>query len=262
MKTNKYILEYISQEDFEEHVLKTLKDYKESLWSVDLAKFNRNLVDPFKLFFDKSVLNKSYEEVIESEIFRQRDKQNNNLIGYFHQNIFRFFKNCEVPKKGWDIIFYDDKSGKTYYVEMKNKHNSMNSSSARDTYTRFMSHLLNSEDRENSVCVLVEIIAKKSADEPWTISIRNEGLPEDERIRRMSVDKFYSLVTGDNLAFKKLSEQLPITVEKLLSENKEVIAEKDTAYEELLEINSDVLKALYILAFGHYDGFEEFKNNQ
>ena len=43
--------------------------------------------DPVKLIFDKTVYQASWEEIISNEIFRQRDKSNNNDIGYFHQRI-------------------------------------------------------------------------------------------------------------------------------------------------------------------------------
>ena len=33
------------------------------------------------------------------------NKFDNNDIGYFHQNIFSYFKGCEVPTAGWDVIY-------------------------------------------------------------------------------------------------------------------------------------------------------------
>ena len=67
------------------------------------------------LIFDKSVYRTSWEEIVNNEIFRQRDKSNNNDIGYFHQNIFSYFKGCEVPTAGWDVI-YRNADGMQYYV--------------------------------------------------------------------------------------------------------------------------------------------------
>jgi|GEM_PF-6631994 len=43
------------------------------------------------MLFDSFVFNKDLETIIESEIIRQKDKSNNNIIGYFHQNIFQYF---------------------------------------------------------------------------------------------------------------------------------------------------------------------------
>lgn len=255
MSKDNHFLEFISQENFENHVCNTIKQYNQTLTSINLKRFNSNIIDPIKLLFDKNVFDKDYKDIIELEIQRQRDKSNSNIIGYFHQRIFEFIKDCEVPKQGWDIIYKPD-NGKTIYVEMKNKHNTMNSSSSAKTYMRFQNHLLNSEDKDNSICALVEIIAKKSSNEPWVVSV--DGLKQDENanLRRISIDKFYEIVTGDRLAFRKICEQLPITIEKILLLEKQLKVEEDTVYKELLEIDNDILIALYKLAFKTYEGFD------
>lgn len=85
-------LDFISEEDFKKHVRATIMKYGEKLESYDLKRFNSNLIDPIKLIFDKSVYRTSWEEIVNNEIFRQRDKSNNNDIGYFHQNIFPISK--------------------------------------------------------------------------------------------------------------------------------------------------------------------------
>ncbi|EGN44548.1 hypothetical protein HMPREF0990_01932 [Lachnospiraceae bacterium 1_1_57FAA] len=85
-------LDFISEEDFKKHVRATIMKYGEKLESYDLKRFNSNLIDPIKLIFDKSVYRTSWEEIVNNEIFRQRDKSNNNDIGYFHQNIFLISK--------------------------------------------------------------------------------------------------------------------------------------------------------------------------
>lgn len=92
MERTNFNLNFISQQDFENHVANTLKEYKQVLNSIDLKKFNSNVIDPIKLLFDKSVFKQSYEEIIKLEINRQRDRTNINAIGYFHQNMFRHIK--------------------------------------------------------------------------------------------------------------------------------------------------------------------------
>lgn len=249
-----YKLSFISQEDFEKHITYTLKEYNETLKAINLKKFNKNLIDPIKLLFDKNVFNKSFEEIIKLEIHRQRDKSNNNIIGYFHQNIFKYFHGCVVPSHGWDIIFtsYD----KTYYVEMKNKHNTMNSSSSGKTFMKMQNHLLNSDDKERSICALVEIISKYSQNIPWIITLDMVKQNTNEQLRRISIDRFYEIVTGDINAFENMCEQLPITIEKIIANNKSLQVQKDTVFEELKNIDGDILIALYKLAFSTYEGFD------
>lgn len=93
-------LSFISEEQFINHVQATIEKYGEKLQSFDLKRFNKNIVDPIKLIFDKTVYGTSWEEIVSSEIFRQRDKSNNNDIGYFHQRMFQYIENCEVPNIG------------------------------------------------------------------------------------------------------------------------------------------------------------------
>ncbi|MDW2924186.1 Eco47II family restriction endonuclease [Mesomycoplasma ovipneumoniae] len=248
-----YKLDFISQEDFEKHITNTLKKYNETLESINLKKFNSNLIDPIKLLFDKNVFDKSFEDIIKLEIHRQRDKSNSNIIGYFHQNMFKNIKNCEVPDQGWDVIFTGDDI--TYYVELKNKHNTMNSSSSAKTFMKMQNHLLNAKDRHRSICALVEVIAEKSQNIPWVISLDKVKQSSNEKLRRISIDKFYEIVTGDKNSFKLICEQLPITIEKIISNNKSLKVQKDTVFEELKNIDNDTLIALYKLAFSTYEGF-------
>ena len=132
-------ISFISENDFIEHVKETIKKYGDKLEPYNIKKFNSNIVDPIKLVFDKTVYQSSWEEIINNEIFRQRDKSNNNDIGYFHQKIFSYIKNCSVPNEGWDVVFENEKKimlpgdeeVSRIYVELKNKHNTMNSASSQ-----------------------------------------------------------------------------------------------------------------------------------
>lgn len=83
-----WLLDFISEEDFIKHVGATIEKYGEKLESYDVKRFNKNIIDPIKLIFDKTVYQTSWEEMVGNEIFRQRDKSNNNDIGYFHQGYF------------------------------------------------------------------------------------------------------------------------------------------------------------------------------
>lgn len=152
--------DFISDENLKKHIKETIQIYNQTLESIDLRKFNINIIDPIKLTFDSKVYGKNIETIIVEEIVRQRDKTNTNTnaIGYFHQNIFKYFKNCEVPDRGFDVIYTNSK-GEKVYVEMKNKHNAMNSSSSQKTYMKMLNQVL---VEENAICYLVEVMAKQS----------------------------------------------------------------------------------------------------
>ena len=67
-----WTLSFISEEDFTKHVKKTIEKYGEKLESFDLKRFNKNIIDPIKLIFEKTVYQASWEEIVSNEIFRQR----------------------------------------------------------------------------------------------------------------------------------------------------------------------------------------------
>lgn len=97
MKT-KYNLGFISDDDIFRHVKDTVTLYRTT---INLKQFNENIVDPVKLTFDSKVYAKTPEEIIEAECIRQIDKSNNNTIGYFHQNLFKYAGGgipLQVPK--------------------------------------------------------------------------------------------------------------------------------------------------------------------
>lgn len=245
-----YNLGFISNEDIYQYVKDTVEAYRREKITLDL--FNKNIVDPIKLTFDTKVYNKSIRQVIEDECFRQIDKSNTNKIGYFHQNIFKFAGNgWKVPKKGFDI----ENDELHIYAELKNKHNTMNSSSSQKIYMRMQSKLL--ED-DQATCYLVETIAKKSQNINWKISLENKTCSHN-KIRRISIDQFYSLVFGDETAFYKLCIKLPLIIEDVIRDDKEFDLQ-NTVYTELTKIHSDSLTALYLLAFKTYEGFDQLSH--
>ena len=240
-----YNLGFISDENIYAHVQDTVRLYRRS---IDLSEFNANIADPIKLTFDAKVYKKTIEQVISEECFRQIDKSNTNRIGYFHQQLFNYAGDeWIVPKAGFDV----ENHSKHIFVEMKNKHNTMNSASSQKTYMKMQNKLL--ED-DQATCYLVEVISTRSKDEPWKVSI--DGRPfQHNRIRRMSMDRFYELVFGDKTAFYRLCVALPDIVEDVVADNKELFF-RNSVYEELMTFNPDVLKSLYLLAFSTYEGFD------
>lgn len=240
-------LSFICEEDLKKHVLDTILKYDEALKGYDLKKFNKNIIDPIKLTFDKNVYNASWEEIIRNELYRQKDKTNSNLIGYFHQNLFKYIEKCEVPTSGFDIIF-DSK----VYVEMKNKHNTMNDASSKNTYIKMQNHILNNP---NDICYLVEVISKKRENEVWGVTIDKVKM-SNGNIRRVPIDIFMYEVTGEKNAFKRLCDVLPHYIDSTIGELKlSGEYEQDSVFNELLEMDEDISKSLYKLAFGEYLSF-------
>jgi Eco47II restriction endonuclease len=214
-------------------------------------------------------------DILESDIQTNTEKvETKELKNAFNlsflvnqENFFTFSdtRNGKNSIHSWDLIDCSDKEieickcilknrNKKIYVEIKNKDNTMNSSSSQKTYINMQSKIL--EDSEN-LCLLVEVIAKQSQNKTWNISLNSKNT-RHENIRKVSIDKFYEMVTGDRLAFKKLCETLPSIIDDVLKNfnKKDSI---NTVLEELKECSKNILENLYMQAFKTYEGFENFK---
>lgn len=267
-------LTFIDEQAFTEHVKATVRKYGDKLESFDLQRFNNNIVDPVKLIFDKTVYQASWETAISNEIFQQRDKSNNNSIGYFHQRIFQYIDCCHVPNNGeeggWDVIYTnpdgiylpDGSLVHTVYVEMKNKHNTMNSSAAGKTFIKMQNQILRDDD---CACFLVETIAKKSQNIKWETTVDGQRMGH-RLIRRVSLDQFYALVTGQPDAFYQMCMTLPGVIQRVVEADGQSLVPTDTVIEELRSMANEqrienyelsMAMAIYLLGFSSYLGFRE-----
>ena len=219
-----YNLGFISDENIYTHVRETVLRYSAN---IDLSKFNKNIIDPIKLTFDAKVYGRTMEEVIASECMRQMDKSNNNHIGYFHQNIFRYAGNgWIVPTEGFDVVNEE----RHIFVEMKNKHNTMNSAASQKTYMKMQNKIVRDS---RATCMLVETIATRSQNKTWVVTVDKEQF-NNENIRRVSMDKFYEIVFEDSLAFVKLCKTLPDILD-------DVIANMDSGINmQQVDINNNI----------------------
>ncbi len=249
---NRYNLSFITDDEIKAHTLATVSRFRTGM---TLAAFRKNIVDPVKLTFDAHVYKRPVGDVIDAEVIRQLNKTNENLIGYFHQNIFKYVgKGWEVPDTGidgWDV----ENHQKNIFAEFKNKHNTMNSSAAGFTHSRMRGLI---EGNRMAVCYLVEVIAKTSQDIPWRFGKFPLRDDRQERLRRISIDRFYEKVTGNASAFADLCSVLALVIDDVLAENPQVLSE-NSVLKELRSKGADILKTLFMLSFGEYRGFDEFQ---
>ena len=190
----------------------------------------------------------------------------------FHQRIFQYITKCHVPlngeEGGWDVI-YEDANGieipdagsvHTVYVEMKNKHNTMNSASAGKTFIKMQNQLLNDDD---CACFLVEVIAQRSQNIKWETTVDKKKVGH-KLIRRVSLDQFYALVTRQEDAFYQMCMAFPTVIEKAVKDFEGTIVPHDTVIDELREMAAKqdieyedmaIAMAVYMLGFGSYKGF-------
>lgn len=123
---------------------------------------------------------------------------------------------------------------------------------------------------DDCACFLVEAIAQKSQNIKWETTVDKDKVSH-KRIRRVSLDQFYELVTGDKNAFYKMCIVLPDVIESVVNSGEGVKVPEDTVLDELkniakhLDEESDQLSmamAIYMLGFNTYNGFREFLKDE
>ena len=148
----------------------------------------------------------------------------------------------------------------TIYVEMKNKHNTMNSASSAKTYIKMQGQILEDDD---CASLLVEAIAKKSQNIKWSTKVDGKNV-HHRLIRRVSMDQFYAILTGGEDAFYKMCMALPEVINSVVNEEGGVKVPHDMVIEELEKVASlyndesgelSMAMAVYMLGFNTYMGF-------
>ena len=137
----------------------------------------------------------------------------------------------------------------------------MNSASSGKTFIKMQNQLLQDDD---CACFLVEAIAKNSQNIKWEPKVDGKKMGH-KYIRRVSLDQFYSLVTGQKDAFYNMCMVLPEVINKAVSELDSSTIPNDTVFDEIRDIaaqqNYDsedlsIAMAFYLLGFSSYLGFE------
>lgn len=135
----------------------------------------------------------------------------------------------------------------------------MNSFGTIKTYLNMKNALLKNINN-NNIYALVEVIAKKSQNIPWIISVDESKQEINEEIRRISIDRFYHLVTGDTYAFSKLCKQFLISLKELLIKNKITNKSKNTKHQDIIDFSisdTELENKLFKIAFSTYLGFNK-----
>jgi len=250
---NQY-LNYISDEHLLSCIKKLHHSYLKAKNDVTKAKFYKNKIDIIKLTFDTKFNDIDEEGLIESESLRQIDKSINNSIGTFHENILGGIEGYQSGKlSGYDIKSEDD----TLFADIKNKHNTMNSSAAEALFQKLATYANN---YKKSKCYWVQILANSSFESPWSAIINGKEYSHT-RVLKISGDRFYSLLTGEDDALFQLYNVIPAATEEYLSTltSTEEIA-KNSALFEIKELtsrsNRTMLDQITFDNYSYYKGFE------
>lgn len=251
---NKYV-DFISDEHFLDCVANLHNSYLKAKKNITKKNFYKNKVDTIKLTFDAKFNAISEDTLIQAEILRQIDKSINNSIGTFHEQILGGINGFEIGNlSGFDIKAVDN----SLFADIKNKHNTMNSSSAEALFQKLSRY---ADDYKKSKCYWVQILAKNSFCEHWNGDINGKEYSHS-RVFKISGDQFYALLTGQNDAFFQLYKNLPIVIEDYLNSLEKIKSTKEnSALEEIKsEIetsNRTVLDQITFENYGFYLGFDK-----
>ncbi|GAB5466094.1 MAG: Eco47II family restriction endonuclease [Candidatus Kapaibacteriales bacterium] len=251
---NKY-LEYIS----DEHLLNCIgylhSSYTKAKEKITRQKFYSNKIDIFKLSFDTRFNDIKAEDAIQNEILRQIDKSINNSIGTFHEKILGGVKGYEIGKlSGFDIKAQDD----TLFADIKNKHNTMNSSSAEALFQKLSRY---ADTYKKSKCYWVQILAKSSFEEPWIGDINGKEYSHS-RVFKISGDRFYALITGYESALFDLYKSIPSAIDEYLASNRKDSENlSNSAFSEIknetIKSNRGIIDQITFDNFVFYLGFDK-----
>jgi hypothetical protein len=251
---NKYV-DFISDEHFLDCVSNLHKAYLKAKNNITKKNFYSNKVDTIKLTFDSTFNEIDEESLIQAEILRQIDKSINNSIGTFHEQILGGIEGFQIGKfSGFDIKANND----TMFAEIKNKHNTMSSGLAEAVFQKLARF---ADDNKKANCYLVQILAKKSFNQKWE-GIINGKEYSHSRVFKISGDKFYALLSGEEDALLKLYKNIPIVVKDYLdSIEKSDSIKANSAIDELKDETKSskrtILNQITFENYSYYLGFDK-----
>lgn len=252
--TRKYV-DFISDEHLLLCIENLHKSYLRAKNNITKKSFYNNKVDTIKLTFDATFNDIDEETLIESEILRQIDKSINNSIGTFHEQILGGIDGYDIGKmSGFDIKAKDD----TLFADIKNKHNTMNSSSAEALFQKLARY---ADDYKKAKCYWVQILAKGSFNEHWRGEINGKEYSHS-RVYKISGDQFYALLSGKEDALFQLYKALPIAIGDYLKLNGNNDAlQENSALDEISKETStskrSILDQITFENYSYYLGFDK-----
>lgn len=252
---NKYV-DFVSDEHFIKCISNLYTSYIRAKKEFTKTKFYKNKVDTIKLTFDSKFNELSAEELIKLEMSRQIDKSVNNAIGTFHEEILGGIAGYSSGKlSGYDIKSDDN----LLFAEVKNKHNTMNSSSAESAFQKLARF---ADDNKQAHCYLVQILTKGSFLKKWEAIINGKEYSHS-RVYIVSGDKFYEKLTGDKNALFKLYKILPLAIEDFLKSIEVSSVKENSILSEILnnatKSKRKILDEITFENFYYYNGFDELK---
>ena len=237
---NRYVT-FVSDEIFLEEVEKVVdayatdEDLSKTPWEV--LSNSSETIDQFKTLFDIYSNRFNLNDWKNFEIPRQHDKKASNRIGDFHQNLLGRVDGWVNLGRGHPTGMDLKKEDDTIWMELKNKYNTMNPSSLRDT--RFKCEEL-AEKYPNAKVYWAYIVSQnyESFDKTWVYRDNKENVVHEinDNIRNIAGKNVYTLVTGDETAFEQLFNALPKAINDIKKSKYNLTPKDQVIFEEYKQL--------------------------
>lgn len=251
---NKYV-DFVSDEHLLSCIGNLHMSYVRAKSNLSKRTFYKNKIDTIKLTFDAEFNGLDEGTLVQTEILRQIDKSINNSIGTFHEHVLGGIEGYEIgTHSGFDVKATDD----TIFADIKNKHNTMNSNAAEALFQKLARF---ADTYKKSKCYWVQVLAKGSFNQRWSGNINGKEYSHS-RVYKISGDKFYALLSGQNNAFRQLYKALPMAIHDYMGTfEAEVVEETNSAYDEIRNAakkkRRSILDQITFENYSYYLGFDK-----
>jgi len=206
-----------------------------------------NSIDPFAMKFGMALYGE--EKWLEMEVIRQLYKTFEQKIGEFHQLILGSVDGWVDLQTGDESQVDLKREDDSMFIELKNKHNTCNSSSLAEVEKKLKLILHNNPESEAYYAFILPKVKQKFGTELWKTGGGVNAPIKHERLYRVWGADIYKLVTGDRNNLMKLYEilntanlNIPATTQTLIGVSDDIIEAilpkfsliKSKIYEEML----------------------------
>ena len=185
--------------------------YKNKITGFGIAEFLETGVDPFRFTVNVSMW--GLKQAIRKEIEHKIEMTLENLVGDFHENYLGNVKHIPsntswklIPEGkilGIDIVNEEQK----FYLQIKSKHNSMNSSSSKKL-AQELKELAEQKQGATVGCV-------------WVVATQRKKAIGENLISEVGVcykgNKVYEVITGEKDELNKVLEELLVLIPKKIA---------------------------------------------
>ena len=200
-------LSFVSDEDFDS-AIKTLVDRILKADRDAMPNLVRNVRDPIPLLVEACIFGHDIATLNKNDEERSLASGVASAVGGFHQSLLGSMPGWSVIEKGLDVR-HDDRR---IVAEIKNKHNTMNSSARYRTVEKVEDFVSRQSGGGRWVGYVVTVVPKKPGLPPVEI-----GRPPT-KVYQIEGVQFYALASGVEDALEQVYEQIPERIASYLEE--------------------------------------------